>query len=207
MVELHMNEIYQTLLLISSIVSVLGTLFAAFWYMLDIFLRRRHATASGSAVPKKNEEEADEHNLKRFLDAQLETTMDLAIQEINAGRKDSCWMWYVFPQVDGLSRSDKSKFYAIKSKDEAVAYLQNPTLKSNIKKACGAVHNYILLHPNQCPMDIVKQMFRCDTVKVKSSLTFVECVSQDAELRNLATQLLDSAFKGTRCKFTKSLLL
>src|SRR5689334_12190184 len=69
----------------------------------------------------------DPHDLKRFLSAQ-EDDYEQALAEIKSGRKRSHWMWYIFPQIDGLAFSSTSKHYAIKSLDEARAYLAHPIL-------------------------------------------------------------------------------
>ena len=69
----------------------------------------------------------DPHNLKRFLDSQ-EQIYGQALTEVRDGRKRSHWMWYIFPQYDGLGFSPASKFYAIKSVAEAQAYLRHPIL-------------------------------------------------------------------------------
>jgi uncharacterized protein (DUF1810 family) len=69
----------------------------------------------------------DPHDLERFLRAQS-ADYEQALKEIRRGRKDSHWMWYVFPQFDGLGASSTSKRYAIKSMAEAKAYLAHPIL-------------------------------------------------------------------------------
>lgn len=69
----------------------------------------------------------DPHNLSRFIQAQ-ETVYDQAISEIKRGRKHSHWMWYIFPQFDGLGFSATSRRYSIKSLAEAEAYLSHPVL-------------------------------------------------------------------------------
>src|SRR3954470_3361304 len=69
----------------------------------------------------------DPYGLARFVRAQ-EDDYEQALAEITSGRKRSHWMWYVFPQFDGLAFSSTSKFYAIKSVEEARAYLDHPIL-------------------------------------------------------------------------------
>jgi uncharacterized protein (DUF1810 family) len=70
---------------------------------------------------------ADPYNLSRFVEAQVES-YDQALSEIRRGRKQSHWMWYIFPQIDGLGFSATSRRYSIKSLDEAKAYLCHPVL-------------------------------------------------------------------------------
>ncbi len=69
----------------------------------------------------------DPHDLARFVDAQA-GGYEQALAEIRAGRKTSHWMWYIFPQIDGLGFSSMSRRYSIKSLDEAEAYLDHPVL-------------------------------------------------------------------------------
>ena len=78
-------------------------------------------------VPRQSIEKNDEFNLDRFVAAQ-ETTFDAALSELEAGRKESHWMWFIFPQIDGLGSSPTAKHYAIKSAAEAEAYLNHPIL-------------------------------------------------------------------------------
>jgi uncharacterized protein (DUF1810 family) len=72
-------------------------------------------------------DEVDECHLGRFLEAQ-EESYEKALSELQNGRKRSHWMWFIFPQIDGLGRSDMAKYYAIKSVEEARAYLNHPRL-------------------------------------------------------------------------------
>lgn len=69
----------------------------------------------------------DPFDLQRFVSAQREDYYT-ALTELRSGRKESHWMWYIFPQIDGLGYSPTSKLYAIKSLSEARAYLQHPLL-------------------------------------------------------------------------------
>jgi len=69
----------------------------------------------------------DPYDLSRFVEAQ-EGDYEKAIAEIRSGRKHSHWMWYVFPQFEGLGSSFTSRRYAIKSLAEAKAYLNHPVL-------------------------------------------------------------------------------
>jgi uncharacterized protein (DUF1810 family) len=84
------------------------------------------------------QETDDRFDLNRFVKAQ-ERDYDRALQEIRAGRKRSHWMWYIFPQLDGLAFSAMSKRYAIKSKKEAEAYLSHPTLGPRLLECVQAV--------------------------------------------------------------------
>lgn len=80
----------------------------------------------------------DLHDLARFVSAQ-EKDYGRAISEIRAGRKRSHWMWYVFPQIDGLGFSATTKRYAIRSVAEAEAYLRHPVLGPRLAECFEAV--------------------------------------------------------------------
>ncbi len=68
-----------------------------------------------------------QYDFDRFLTAQ-EGIYETALAELQAGRKESHWMWYIFPQIEGLGLSQTSAFYALSGKDEAQAYLAHPVL-------------------------------------------------------------------------------
>jgi len=69
----------------------------------------------------------DRFNLQRFIDAQ-DRCYSTAAKELTQGKKVSHWMWFIFPQLDGLGSSPTAKKYAIKSLEEATAYLADPLL-------------------------------------------------------------------------------
>ena len=79
----------------------------------------------------------DPHDLGRFVQAQ-EGDYQRALSEISAGRKRSHWMWYIFPQLDGLGVSPTSRHYAIKSPAEAEAYLRHPVLGPRLLECAEA---------------------------------------------------------------------
>lgn len=80
----------------------------------------------------------DPFDLNRFLAAQ-ETVYERALAELKDGRKRSHWMWFIFPQIAGLGFSSTSKFYAIKSRDEAIAYANHPVLGARLRECARAV--------------------------------------------------------------------
>lgn len=84
----------------------------------------------------------DPHNLQRFLTAQ-EGTYEFALRELRVGRKHGHWMWFIFPQLDGLGSSSTAQFYAIKSLHEAAAYLIHPILGPRLIECCDAL---LLVH-------------------------------------------------------------
>ena len=80
----------------------------------------------------------DPYNLSRFVQAQ-ERDYDQALSELTLGRKRTHWMWYVFPQLDGLGSSPITKLYSIKSEAEARAYLKHPTLGPRLLECAEAI--------------------------------------------------------------------
>jgi uncharacterized protein (DUF1810 family) len=79
----------------------------------------------------------DPFDLKRFVEAQ-EGDYERALAEIRAGRKRSHWMWYIFPQIDGLGSSPTAQHFAIKNIDEARAYLAHPVLGKRLVECAEA---------------------------------------------------------------------
>jgi uncharacterized protein (DUF1810 family) len=79
--------------------------------------------------------------IDRFVEAQA-ADYDRALSELRAGQKRSHWMWYIFPQIDGLGQSPMSRRYSIKSAAEARAYLDHPVLGARLRE-CFAVVNDI----------------------------------------------------------------
>lgn len=77
-------------------------------------------------------------DLQKFIDAQ-EDDYATALSEIQNGRKRSHWMWYIFPQIQGLGFSGMSKRYAIKDLDEAEAYINHPVLGQRLIEICSAL--------------------------------------------------------------------
>lgn len=80
---------------------------------------------------------SDPYDLKRFVDAQ-DGIYYHALEEIRSGRKSSHWMWFIFPQFDGLGHSSTAKMYAIKSMAEAQAYLNHPILGERLLECAQA---------------------------------------------------------------------
>ena len=89
------------------------------------------------ADANKTDTSCDPHDLNRFVRAQA-SDYARALSEIRAGRKRSHWMWYIFPQYDGLGSSPTSKLYAIKSMAEARAYLSHPILGPRLVECAEA---------------------------------------------------------------------
>jgi uncharacterized protein (DUF1810 family) len=80
---------------------------------------------------------SDPYDLQRFITAQ-EGVYERALAEISSGQKRSHWMWFIFPQIDGLGFSSISKYYAIKSIEEAREYLNHPLLGKRLLECAQA---------------------------------------------------------------------
>jgi len=80
----------------------------------------------------------DPFNLQRFVDAQR-VIYERVEMELRAGSKESHWMWYIFPQIEGLGRSSTAQKFAITSIDEARAYLDHPLLGARLRKCTRLV--------------------------------------------------------------------
>jgi uncharacterized protein (DUF1810 family) len=105
----------------------------------------------------------DQYDLRRFIDAQA-PIYGQALAELRAGRKQSHWMWYVFPQFQGLGESPMAQKFAINSMNEAVAYLQHPVLGPRLKEATQAV--------NEIERQTIERIFGFpDYLKFRSSMT------------------------------------
>jgi len=113
------------------------------------------------------------YDLQRFVDAQADTYA-VALEEIRAGRKRSHWMWFVFPQIEGLGRSETARHYAIASRDEASAYLAHPLLGPRLREITAAA----LEHPELSATALLGQP---DDLKFHSSLTLFAAVAEDPE--------------------------
>lgn len=107
-------------------------------------------------------------SLDRFISAQ-QHYYEIALKEIKQGRKQSHWMWYIFPQEAGLGHSEMSKRYAIKDADEAAAYLAHPLLGSRLIEISHAV----LMINNKSANEIFGSP---DDLKLRSCMTLFASV-------------------------------
>ncbi len=137
----------------------------------------------------------DAYELARFVQAQ-EGVYPQALAEVKSGRKRSHWMWFVFPQFQGLGSSSTSRRYAIKSLAEAHAYLAHPVLGPRLQASCEAV----LAVRGRSVHDIFGSP---DDMKLKSCATLFERVAPPA---SVFARLLDACFGGQRDEATLRLL-
>jgi uncharacterized protein (DUF1810 family) len=80
----------------------------------------------------------DPHDLQRFVDAQG-GVFEQALAELKSGAKRSHWIWFVFPQIEGLGRSETARRYAIASRAQARAYLEHPLLGARLRECAQAI--------------------------------------------------------------------
>lgn len=83
----------------------------------------------------------DPFDLNRFVAAQDAGVFELALQEIRKGRKQTHWMWFIFPQIAGLGSSPTARKYAISGREEAAAYLAHPVLGPRLIECAEAAVN------------------------------------------------------------------
>jgi len=133
----------------------------------------------------KDNDDHDVFNLSRILQAQ-KSTYYTALKEIKNGRKYSHWMWYIFPQIDGLGYSEITKKYAIKNIKEAAAYLKHDILGSRLIELSTAL---LELGTNNA-----NEVFGYpDYLKLKSSMTLF---SQVNEAPIIFQEVLNKFFSG-----------
>ncbi|GAB3590003.1 DUF1810 domain-containing protein [Angustibacter peucedani] len=136
-------------------------------------------------------------DLERFVRAQDDhATYAHALDELRAGRKTSHWMWFVLPQLQGLGRSDTARYYGVQGRLEAEAYLAHPVLGARLLECAEA-----LLALDQ--RDPVRVLGAVDAMKLRSSMTLFEAVSDDVPA---FAAVLDQYFAGERDDATLALL-
>ena len=125
-----------------------------------------------------------EFSLDRFRSAHA-GSYDIALQEIKAGRKQSHWMWYIFPQILGLGHSTEAMYYAIQDRDEAVRYWNDPVLHSHMMEICtellkldGRI-DWIMGYP--------------DNLKLRSSMTLFWFVTEEHIFKDVLDRFYDGS--------------
>jgi uncharacterized protein (DUF1810 family) len=125
-----------------------------------------------------------QYDLERFVTAQTAVYRDV-VRELTNGRKTSHWMWFIFPQIRGLGRSEMARRYAIASLDEARAYAAHPLLGSRLRE-CTA------LAVGVAAGSLVELFGSIDAVKFCSSMTlFAETGEDSAPFREALTRHCD----------------
>ena len=134
-------------------------------------------------------------NLSRFVETQ-NAVLDTVLQELKQGSKQTHWMWFVFPQLAGLGRSEIARFYAIANRDEAKAYLEHNVLKGRLEECMEAVLSCGESNP-------VRIFGGVDALKFHSCLTLFATIAPQNELFKTA---LERFYNGEMDVVTERLL-
>jgi uncharacterized protein (DUF1810 family) len=135
------------------------------------------------------------YDLERFVAAQ-DGAYDGALAELRAGRKTGHWIWFVFPQVAGLGRSEMSRHYAIASLDEARGYLAHPVLGSRLRECAAG----LLATTGRSAEEVLGPI---DAVKVRSSMTLFLRAAPDEPLFR---EVIDRFYGGRTDDATDAIL-
>ena len=136
-----------------------------------------------------------EFNLERFQRAQA-FDYDTALREIRDGRKESHWMWYVFPQIQGLGFSSTAQYYAIRDIAEARAYLQHPVLRERLLE----ISNALLALDTHNASEVFGWP---DDLKLRSSMTLFAEAEPECDVFQ---KVLDQYFQGRKDERTLEIL-
>lgn len=138
---------------------------------------------------------SDPYNLQRFLTAH-EGDFARACDELKAGRKQTHWIWFIFPQLKGLGSSKTSEFYGLGTLDEAKAYLAHPVLGPRL----DVVTRLVLDHPKEPLLAIFGTP---DDKKFCSSMTLFAAAAGEG---SLYAEALANKCNGRSCARTLALL-
>ena len=128
------------------------------------------------------------NNLLRFIEAQEHTYSD-ALSEIKNGRKRTHWMWFIFPQIKGLGKTQMAVKYSINDINEAIFYINHPILGNRLKEITGE----LLKIKDKSALDIFGSP---DDKKLKSCMTLFSIASQDSIFRQVLSQFFNSEKDG-----------
>lgn len=137
----------------------------------------------------------DQYFLSRFLETQS-SFYQAALGEIRNERKSSHWMWYIFPQLDGLGRSETAKKYAIKSKEEAIAYYNHHVLGARLIE----ITTVLAKVEGKSAYEILGSP---DDVKLKSCMSLFHLIQDETDL---FMNVLEKYFDGHTSRRTQQLL-
>lgn len=135
------------------------------------------------------ENQKSENDINRFVEAQNNpwAGYNVALTEIEQGRKMSHWIWYIFPQLRGLGHSRYSHYYGIADRKEAEAYLAHPILGPRLREISEA----LLANTNKSARAILGDI---DAQKVQSCMTLFDSISPN----DIFADVLDSFYSGER---------
>ena len=134
-------------------------------------------------------------SLDRFVEAQ-EKMHPIAMEEIKHGKKRSHWMWFMFPQLQGLGMSPTAHLYGISGLEEAKAYLAHPWLSGRLYELCTA----LLHHKDKSAQEIFGNI---DAMKLKSSMTLFALTTEE---HTIFDEILDIFFDGKMDKRTVEMI-
>ena len=136
-------------------------------------------------------------SLQKCIEAQdsAHTGYATALQEIKQGRKTSHWIWYIFPQIQGLGHSYNARYYALKDIEEARAYLKNETLNHRLREITDA----LLSHKDKSAQSILVGI---DAIKVRSCMTLFDAISPN----DIFKQVIDTFYNGKLDSRTLSII-
>lgn len=138
---------------------------------------------------------SNESSLQRFVEAQA-TSYSTALSEIKQGRKQTHWMWYIFPQLKGLGVSSTAQFYGLNGATEAKQYIEHPVLSQRLLTLCDA-----LLELKSSNATAI--MGSPDDVKLKSSMTLFASLP---DANPVFQRVLDKFYQGAQDPNTLRLL-
>ena len=135
-----------------------------------------------------------QEGLERFVEAQKDDYQP-ALDEVRAGKKQSHWIWYIFPQMHGLGRSYFAQLYGIHDREEAEAYLNHEVLGKRLREITSA----LLKHEDNPADEIFGDL---DAMKVKSCMTLFDIISPD----DIFAEVLNKFYGQQRCELTIRML-
>ncbi|TME80715.1 MAG: DUF1810 domain-containing protein [Chloroflexi bacterium] len=139
-----------------------------------------------------------EYDLERFVSAQ-EGMYDDVLEELRRGRKSGHWIWFIFPQIAGLGQSAMSQRYALRSLEEARAYLAHPVLGARLRECAELV-----LEAGERAGGSAEEIFgSLDAKKVRSSMTLFRLAAPDEPVFG---RLLDRFYGGAMDEATLGIL-
>jgi uncharacterized protein (DUF1810 family) len=146
---------------------------------------------SESEIGAHMREDGDPYELQRFIDAQ-DRVYNSVLCELQGGHKKGHWMWFIFPQIEGLGKSHTARRFAISCREEAEAYLRHPTLAARLRECTQLV----IAAEGQSPEEIFGVL---DSLKFRSSMTLFSHATSD---NAVFTEALHKYFRGDMDRLT-----
>ena len=172
-----------------TLAAISGAIAEAFWgipeYMVNRFREKldREMLEVIEDFYRKYVNNRESPKLKRFLDAQ-EPVYKTVIKELEAGKKETHWMWYIFPQIKGLGKSETSEYYGLDGLREAALYYNHPILGNRLSECAQILYELE-------DSDIKKVLGFPDYKKLKSCMTLFYLISRDREFKQVLNKYFD----------------